>query len=310
MTDRIVRFKKFALAASLATYLLIFIGGLVRVSGAGLGCPDWPKCFGRWIPPFTADQIPPGFHAASFNFTLAWIEYINRLAGMVTGILILITAILAIRNFRRQRKIIIPSVLAAIFVAFQGWYGSIVVESQLLPVTISVHLLLALFIASLLLYALIHAHFLGEQPDVQMVKPVEKNLRLLWIFSIIQIALGTEIRSAIEESWKRFPLISASEILSSAGFVTLIHAILGILIAAGTLLIGIRILRNTTSEGFFRQGTGLMIVLIFLQLMIGFGMQIFGILPILQVFHLWSAALFIGIILVLYTSLRYQWEPQ
>ena len=104
MPEKITLFKKFALASTTATYLLIFIGGLVRVSGAGLGCPDWPKCFGRWIPPLSYNQIPVGFDVSNFNLTLAWIEYINRLAGMITGLLILITALLAIKNFRRTKQ--------------------------------------------------------------------------------------------------------------------------------------------------------------------------------------------------------------
>jgi cytochrome c oxidase assembly protein subunit 15 len=308
LNKKIIRFKKFTLTATLATYLLIFIGGLVRVSGAGLGCPDWPKCFGRWIPPFNSSQIPPEFNAASFNFTLAWIEYINRLAGMLTGILILITAILAIKNFRNRKKIMVPSVLAAVVVAFQGWYGSIVVQSDLQPVTISIHLLLALFIVSLLLYTLINVHFLDQSPAGKQIKPAGNILRILWLASLIQITLGTEIRSAVEQAWQKFPLLSASEILSHTGPVTLVHAMLGILVAAGTVMISIRILRITNGERFVRQGIAILNLLILTQLLIGFAMQIFGILPFLQIFHLWSAALFIGIILVLYTSLSYQWE--
>ena len=308
MTEKIVRFRRFALASSLATYLLIFIGGLVRVTGAGLGCPDWPRCFGRWIPPWHESQIPAEFNAATFNFTLAWIEYINRLAGMITGILILITAVLAIKNFRQKKNIVFPAGLAAIAVAFQGWYGSIVVKSQLMPLTVSIHLLLALFIVSLLLYTLINAHFLGQPLAATSIKPVRNILRFLWIAAIIQIAVGTKIRSAIELVWEKFPLISASDILQYVSPITLIHALLGIFLAAATLLVTIRILKSGADHGLVRQGTWLLNLLVLFQLLFGFGMQIFGILPILQVFHLWSAAFYVGLILVLYTSLLYQGE--
>ena len=89
-------FSKFAFLSTVATYIVIFAGGLVRVSGAGLGCPDWPKCFGGWVPPLTASQLPPGFDSQTFNFTLAWIEYVNRLMGVLLGMLIVLTEVVTL----------------------------------------------------------------------------------------------------------------------------------------------------------------------------------------------------------------------
>jgi len=88
-------FSRFSTLTTLLTYILIFVGGLVRVSGAGMGCPDWPKCFGRWIPPTSLDQLPTDIDPAQFNIVLAWIEYSNRLVGVVIGLMITATLILA-----------------------------------------------------------------------------------------------------------------------------------------------------------------------------------------------------------------------
>ena len=88
------KFRSFSNITILFTYLLIFIGGLVRVSGAGMGCPDWPKCFDRWIPPTNVDQLPDHIDPALFNIVLAWIEYCNRLFGVFVGLFITITFLL------------------------------------------------------------------------------------------------------------------------------------------------------------------------------------------------------------------------
>ena len=89
---------RYSLLASIAfTYSLILIGGFVRVSGAGMGCPDWPKCFDRWYPPLSISQIPSHIDPSLFNITLAWTEYFNRLFGMLTGIIIFSTFLLFIK---------------------------------------------------------------------------------------------------------------------------------------------------------------------------------------------------------------------
>ena len=90
-------FFRSALTSTILSYLLIFVGGLVRVSGSGLGCPDWPKCFGRWVPPTNIEQIPAHIDSTAFNIVLAWIEYGNRTLGVIVGIsILLMTAIAAV----------------------------------------------------------------------------------------------------------------------------------------------------------------------------------------------------------------------
>jgi cytochrome c oxidase assembly protein subunit 15 len=299
-------FQRFALASTMATYFLIFIGGLVRVSGAGLGCPDWPKCFGRWIPPLNLSQIPTGFDASGFNITLAWIEYVNRLAGMVTGLLILITALLAIKNFRRSKQILIPSMLAAILVAIQGWYGSVVVKTQLMPTTVSIHMLLALIIVSLLIYATHSSYHLHTMMNEKISEPGRKWLPYLWIIAVIQILLGTGIRSQIETIWEQYPLLLVGEVLSRVGAYNYIHIFLGILLAIGTVMIGQKILKSNKLSTISKQSIWLLFILIILQVLIGINLQIIGLPPFLQVFHLWIASIYIGIILIVYTDLKYQ----
>ena len=104
-------FFKSALISTILSYLLIFVGGLVRVSGSGLGCPDWPKCFGRWIPPTNIDQIPIHIDPTAFNIVLAWIEYGNRMLGVIVGFSIIIMTFIAVLYFRNNSKILYLSLI-------------------------------------------------------------------------------------------------------------------------------------------------------------------------------------------------------
>jgi len=309
VSPEIRNFRRWALAATIATYLLIFVGGLVRVSGAGLGCPDWPKCFGSWIPPFSRAQVPPEFNAGTFNVTLAWIEYVNRLLGVATGILIAGTALLAIKNFRSEKGLVFSAVGAAILVAFQGWYGSVVVGSKLLSHTVSLHLVLALIIVSLLIYASQTIGFMaGNRKAIE--KRIHSGLRigtlLLWILAIAQILLGTQVRTEIESIINEFPLLFRHEVLTVIGSVNYIHTILGIMITLISFFLLFRLVQkqNTTSS-FARIMGGIGVLLLVIQVLLGSALEIFGIPPILQVFHLWTASLFIGSLLILYTELAY-----
>ena len=306
LNDKLVNnFKKLALVSTLTTYFLIFVGGLVRVSGAGLGCPDWPKCFGRWIPPLTRSQIPADFDPAMFNFTLAWIEYVNRLVGMIVGLLILATAVMAIIYFRQQKKILWPSVLAALLVAFQGWYGSVVVASGLQPETISVHMFLALCIVSLMVYVTQSTSYLNISVK-QNRFPLRNWMVILWVITIVQVILGTRLRSGVENLLAKFPLLMENELLPLLGSINYIHTIGGLLLAGITIVIALKIFSmQQQNSAQLRLMSGITLLLLLLQITIGSGLEIFGILQILQVFHLWIGSLFVGLILILYVELKY-----
>jgi len=297
-------FRRVSLIATVSTYFLIFIGGLVRVSGAGLGCPDWPKCFGRWIPPLSAHDLPPGFNAQTFNVTLAWIEYINRLIGVIVGFLILATAILAILYFRKHRGIVIPAVLSAILVAFQGWLGSVVVTSQLAPIMVSLHLIVALIIVSLLIYST-QSSFHLQNGGLPKPLALHKNLRtwivILWAIVLVQIILGTQLRSQIETTLSQFPLLFGIELIQRIGLINYVHSLFGITVTALAVIIAFLLLRK---EHFRLMGLAI-IALPSVQVFTGSAMELFGLPALLQVFHLWIASLTVGLILIIYSEVTY-----
>jgi cytochrome c oxidase assembly protein subunit 15 len=301
-------FRRFALLTTLAVYALIFIGGLVRVSGAGLGCPDWPRCFGRWIPPTSISQLPPEIDPSQFNFTLAWIEYGNRLVGVSIGILILITAILAVKYYRKVPRILFPSLAALLLVVYQGWQGGQVVESSLKPILVSIHMVAALVIASILIYVTQQSYYL-ENPETEKdaVYPQRTHLwiSLLWVVGIVQVILGTQVREGLEMLRERFPLLPASEFRNHIGSINYVHAVLGIVIAVATLTVGSVILRKSRRlSGLVRESIWGVMLLVTAQLAIGLVLVLAGLPSLMQLFHLWIAGLYIGALFVLYSAFK------
>ena len=135
-------YQKTALSTIAATLFLIMVGGIVRAAGAGLGCPDWPKCYGLWIPPMHVSELPPGFDVDSFNAFKTWTEYINRLIGVLVGFFIAANFLTSLRYRKSKPNVTISSLLALILVLFQAWLGGQVVRSGLASGMITLHMLL------------------------------------------------------------------------------------------------------------------------------------------------------------------------
>ncbi len=299
---------RFAWVSTIATYVLIFTGGLVRVSGSGLGCPDWPQCFGRWLPPTSADQLPAHFDASQFNFTLAWIEYGNRMIGVVVGLLITVTAVLALVHARRHMRIPIAAVLAMLLTGFVGWQGSVVVASGLEPVIVSVHLLLSFLILCVLLYT--------TQQTAYILHPDEErrahypgigvgHMGFLFAVALVQSALGAQLRGALKSVRDAEPLGGMSAWVDAVGPLLHIHEALGFALAFGGIFVGWKLMRQSgLASAVVRQGAPGLLVLSVAQVVFGLAMLIFGTLPILQVFHMWTSSLMVGVLLLLLFAIR------
>jgi len=135
--SRVKQAQAVAFATVAATLVLIGIGVLVRATGSGLGCPDWPTCHGG--------VVPPGHHHAL-------IEFSHRLAAAVVGLLVIATAILVWRSFRDVPRVLWAAVATVPLVGFQGLLGAITVERELSPEIVATHLLTAMLVLSFELF--------------------------------------------------------------------------------------------------------------------------------------------------------------
>lgn len=301
------KFRIFALISTIATYLLVLMGGLVRVTGSGLGCPDWPTCFGRWIPPTSLDQVPADM-VAQFDITTAWIEYINRLCGVVVGLLILITAIWAIAKFRKQKRILYPAMAAAVLTALTGLQGSVVIKSMLEPVIITVHLILALIILMFMIYTTAQAYYI-EKVETLVLKALPQKISkfpmILWIIGLIQVMLGTQIRQSLEVLAVQYPNLTSVEWLTKVGAINHLHMTVGIFLAAFTIYVTLRIWKyKEYITSLVRIASGLMVLMVMLQVFIGISFMVFATQPVTQLLHLWTASLFVGTVFFVFISVR------
>jgi len=299
---------RLAFLTTILTYLLIFTGGLVRVTGAGLGCPDWPKCFGRWIPPLSEAQLPPGIDPSLFSFPLAWIEYLNRLFGFVVGLLILAILILVIINFAKVKRILFSALLAGALVALLGWQGGKVVASELEPMLVSVHAFLAIVLGSVMIYLTQQiAYRINPQSEIESIYPgkISLWLALSWGLMIAQAAIGTKVRAAIEIVASNLPLETGRIWLTNVGPIFHVHMTLGVIAFVIALTAGIILLVkcDKISNLVWQSAWGL-VILVALQLLLGFGFLAFGVPPLMEVLHLWIAALMTGLLLLMYSAVK------
>ena len=243
-------FRIFSYLSTCLTYFLIFVGGMVRVSGAGMGCPDWPKCFDRWIPPTNLSQLPDHIDPAKFNIVLAWIEYCNRLFGALVGLTITITLVLAYKYYSNIPVIKWSLTVAFILTLIEGWIGAILVHTILNPVTITLHLLLALIIVMLLLYSAQESYYI-ENPNAE--KNSKYPLNINWAFIVlgaslfIEIIIGTEVRGGLQILRKENPLLDSNFLLYMLGPFKYVHTILGILILLLSTFLWIKLVKQSES---------------------------------------------------------------
>lgn len=250
-------FRKFGVLTILAVIGLIFVGGFVRASGAGMGCPDWPKCFGMWVPPTSVDQLPVDYQAIfgaklkgeiEFNAVKTWIEYLNRLLGVLVGFFIFLTLIFSYRAyFKTNSSIFYLSLAAFLLVLFEGWLGAKVVSSELLPGLITVHMLVAVLILGILVLAILKTYFLeGFIKELDNIRDIRFLILIVLLFSIGQIIFGTQIREGIDLAQKSLGYDMRHLWINSVVGKVNFHAILGI------ALLVIQFLINSKIQGRFK----------------------------------------------------------
>lgn len=301
------RFQKLAIATTISTYLVIFAGAFVRASGAGMGCPDWPRCFDRWIPPTDPSQVPRHL-SQYFNLRLAWTEYVNRLIGATTGILALATLAIALRAYRHAPRVLGSSLGAFVCMGLAGWLGKRVVEKNLDPSFVTVHMLVALATVSFLIDATVCSFFAPPAASERqhITHELPSTRRTLSVASLgvigallVQIALGTRVRASIEQVANNTPTLTRAHWLEHIGPVDGIHRTTALLVLALTTALAVYTHRRVDPHPVLRRLSTAIAIASAAQIAIGIGLAYGGLPPPLQIVHLVLASLLLGALVVL-----------
>lgn len=188
MRDRLV--FRLATLAWVLTLVVVVLGAWVRLAGAGLGCPDWPGCYGRIGAPVGVDEIEranAAFPERPVDTAKAWKEMVHRYAAGALGLLVAAIAAAAWRRRRRGTPVTLPSALLAL-VVFQALLGMWTVTLLLKPLIVLAHLLGGLaLLAGLAWLALTHAPRLPRLPHPPLLR---RLAGVALVVLVLQVALG------------------------------------------------------------------------------------------------------------------------
>jgi cytochrome c oxidase assembly protein subunit 15 len=304
--------------------LVMLAGSIVRMTGSGMGCPDWPKCFGYTIPPterstliwkperkfekghmiirdealfvakrsFTSSELfdpnnwePYTKHDyAIFNPFHTWVEFLNRLIGAFTGLPVLALALFSLRKIKSDPLITIAAILGVILLGFEAWLGKLVVDGNLVPNQITLHMFGALGLVALFTFIVVR---LG--PSSHSFRPLRS--RRLMIFGIAgiflllaQIFFGTKVRERVDEIGKA-ELQEASNQVEVLSVFFEVHRTFSLLVIGVLGFFAIQLIRTRLISTWPR----ILLILLIAEVLAGMGLAYLGMPDVLQPVHLMFA---------------------
>ncbi len=273
------RFQKIALLAVVATFVMVVIGVIVRSTGSGMGCPDWPLCHGQVIPPA--------------GDTAAWLESIHRWWGVLIGFIVLALVVEAFRSQRRTRSIVVGSVAALLIVGFQAWLGKVTVDMNNSAETVTLHLATAMILLAVFLFLTVRSGYPAalSRHGTSLRLPALVGFSAISVFALL--LFGTEITcvgvgrtdgcaALIYPDWPLFdghavpsfandPTVAALQMAHFAH--RIVAVIVGIILAATTLVVWRHARSSTAPDGAIARSmlgmVGTAAVLFAIQVIVG-----------------------------------------
>jgi cytochrome c oxidase assembly protein subunit 15 len=292
-----VSVKKTVVLCIALTYLVILAGAVVRATGSGMGCPDWPKCFGQYIPPTDVSQLPANYkelfkvegkEIADFNALHTWVEYLNRLLGVLLGFAVLGNMVITFFSRKEQRKGWYLAVFIFLLTLFQAWLGAKVVSSNLAPHKVSIHLAVAcMILAALIIQYNLLAPAHTENPPS---KSIIKAWYLFFFIFLLQFFAGMQVREMIElfrSSGQGFAILALASFFDK---LFIFHQLL----ASGLLLFSVYLNYREWKSGSGHPSTYAITWILIAEAFVGGILKMFEVPAWAQPIHIFLACLLFG----------------
>jgi len=312
-------FSRLSLLATVLAFCVIVLGAFVRLTDAGLGCPDWPGCYGQITPPDSAhevSQVEQNFPDAKVELHKAWYEMIHRYLASTLGLLIIAMAVLAWRNRHDEEQPVLLPILLVLLVSFQGALGMWTVTLLLRPAIVTLHLISGMLTLALLAWLAFSVRPRNGAPVFAQRGRGIRAWALLGLLVLFgQIALGgwTSTHYAAlhcpdfptcQGRWlpptdfsKAFDIIGEPGVNYEGGLldndarvtIHLMHRVGALVTTLYLVLLGVAVLR--TDDALVRRGGWLMLAMLVVQLGLGIGNVMMSLPLWLAVAHNGGAAL-------------------
>lgn len=324
---------KLSIASLVCIYLVIVAGSIVRMTGSGMGCPDWPKCFGYYIPPtdietltwsesrlfesgniiikdealwvankdFTSTtefqnqnwDLYTKHDYAVFNPTHTWVEYFNRLTGALSGVPVLALFFVSLFAFRTHKRIVLLSFIGVLLLGFEAWLGKVVVDGSLIPHQITYHMFGAIALVGLYIYLIV-----ALKPKEKMTFQVkrDKGINVIGLIAVVVLLAQIYLGTTVREQVDaigKANLVALPEWIEAFGIIFKVHRTFSLIVLGIISLFAVKVIRMRAVSTWPR----VLLVTVFLEVFCGMGLAYLNMPAILQPFHLVLAIVDIGIIL-------------
>ena len=298
----------------------------MRATGAGMGCPDWPLCFGKFIPPTNEAELPENWknflhgsqaESPSFNPVHTWTEYLNRLAGALLGLASLTLVIFCLVSNKATNKTLYFAIGALLSVIFNGWLGSQVVASDLRPLLVSLHMMGAFLVQVFLILGFINSRNSNVFPTISMAYNKRANIYIgvCVLCLVLQIGMGIQIRESVDWVLKLDELFDRENLIDIVPWIFYVHRSFSWVVLVFAVLALSYIVKSKVNSGTnFREVStwkflltdvkvrwgSFYIILVIAQMLIGGALNHLGFPMFVQPLHLLAANLMFGVLCFLF----------